>query len=297
MAVEKFNFLDESGVQALATYILRGANSRIKERIIDSTVGITADAYNDDNHVLAAKVLLGLIGNIDNFDTTIDGTGNTVLDKVKALKNAIGTAADGATTATVYGEIAKVRTEISALTHLTYQVVTGDIETQVPAGEAKTDVIYLQHDEPSYSVGNDGFLLAADGSHAAGDGYEAYVDPATGVVYKVVDGAVTTDVVADDDAIYANVAQVEDTTYNLYIYNKTGEDTYEWLCVGDTSISLSNYWDKSDASVNELKNLIMEAIAEDTISSAVATAFANTDPYTGDNAYLDEYILRYIIKI
>ena len=295
MAVEKFNFLDESGVQNLAKYILQAANQRDKDRILTA---INAAAYSDADHVLSAAALLALIGNINNFDSTIDGTGNTVLDKIKAIKLAIGTEATAeANDGTVYGEIAQVRSEISALTHLTYQTVIGDIETEVPTAQAQTDVLYLQKDEDSYVVGLDGYLQDTNGDRAtANDGtddYYAYVK-ADGKIYKATASAVSDTELASNDAIFANVATQADTTWNLYIAQPImGEGAQSetvvdinWICVGDTSLDLANYWDKSDRSTEQLKQRILQAISTSDIQNAVNTAFsqtaltgAGTDPY------------------
>lgn len=284
MAVTKFAHLDEIGVQTLATYLLRSTNSRIKERIATS---IAAGSYSDAEHVLSSAAILGLLGNIGNYDS-MTGQESTVLGKVKALDVAIGSSSDASSENTVYGAIQGVRESISALTHLTYQVVTGDIEVEVPMAQAREDVIYLQHDEASYSVGNDGYLLTSAGAHAtANDGtndYEAWVDPADGKIYKMVSGVKGAEL-ASNDAIFANVALVEDTTYTLYIcqLTKTGDVVtgIKWLAVGDTTLTLSNYWSKSDADVNALKNQILESISDATIITKVAAAYAATDPYTG----------------
>lgn len=293
MAIKKFNFLDEGGVQDLAEELLKSANSRIRERILTA---ISEDSYNDEAHVLSSKAILDLIGKIDNFDIeqglegAIDPESATILGKVKALQLAIGNVDDTADEETVYGAIQAVRETISGLTHLTYKVVTGDIETQVPTEEAKTDVIYLQHDEPAMSVGNDGYLLNAEGTHATVSGYEAFVNTETGKIYKVVEGVVSDTELLDEDPIFAEVAMVEDKTYNLYIAIPvmSGDDVTDinWLCVGDTSLDLSNYWSKTDASTKELQNRIMAPITTETIKAKVEAAYAATVP-TEDSSYVD----------
>lgn len=356
MAVTPYNFLNDAGVQTLAEFLLKAGNTRIKERI---ATAIAAASYSDDNHVLSAKAILGLIGNINNY-ASMDGTGNTVLDKVAALRDAIGTSTDTSDDDTVYGEIATVRSEILALSHLTYQVVEGDIETEVPTAAARTDVIYLQHDEPAYSVGLDGYLLDSNGDHAtANDGtsdYEAWMDSTDGKIYKMVSGVKGSEL-SSDDAIFANVALVADNTYNLYIAQPTGykknannflvkadgttlatyvaggttyyaywDGTAEawklstssssyvptdpetviteshlifreagmvdvnWLCVGDTSLELDNYWSKSDADVVSLRTKMFSAMTSNAIESAVHTAFDNTDPYDGSTSYVDSWL-------
>lgn len=358
MAVQQYTYLDDVGVQKLSEWLLKANNTRIRERIATS---IIAASYSDNNHVLSAATILGLIGNISNWDVAqgqegaIDPTAATVLSKIKALQLAVGESTDASDAQTVYGEINKVRSEISALSHLTYVVVEGDIETEVPTAEARTDVIYLQHDEPAYSVGLDGYLLAANGNHAtANDGtndYEAWMDE-SGNVFKMVNGTKgaqiydTTDDGHTIDPIFANVAKVADSTYNLYIaqpagylkntnnflvkadgstlctyvngsqtlyaywdstaeawklstssssyvpttpeqtitethqiFREAGMTDVNWLCVGDTSLELSNYWSKSDADVVALRNQMFTTISDATIETKVHAAFDNTDPY------------------
>ena len=282
--VEKFNFLDEAGVQKLALSIMQTTNTRIKERI---TTSLKAADYNDTTHVLASKVILDLIGKIDDY-ATLTGEGATVLDKIKKVDLAVGTAGDGTDAGTVYGEIAKVRGEISALTHLTYYKVDGDIN-DIAEQDRKSDVIYLQHDEPKIVVGNDGMVKAEGGVDAETAGYKAFYDAAQGKYFKVVDGQVTAEELLAGDAIFGVAAKAEDNTYILYVWNVV-EGVGEWLAVGDTSLDLSNYWSKTDADVNALKNKIMAPIAEDTITAQVKAAFDATDPYSGDNAYLDAWL-------
>ena len=291
MAVTPNLYLNDAGLQKAAEFLLRSANTRIKERIITS---IAASSYSDADRVIAASAILGLIGNIGNYDS-MDGTGNTVLDKVAALRDVIGTSSDTAQDDTVYGEIAEVRALISSLTHLTYEVVEGDIQTEVPMSQAKEDVIYLQHDAPSYAVGNDGYLLNELGTHAqyddSGTVYEAWKDPSDGKIYKMVAGVKGAEL-SSNDPIFNEVAMVEDTTYNLYVcqLTKDGSGTVtaiEWICVGDTSIELSNYWSKTDADVNALKNLILGNITDATIEAKVQAAFDATDPFeSGTTPYV-----------
>ena len=292
MAITKFEYLDQVGAQALATYLLRAGNTRIKERI---ATAIAEATYSDDNHVLSAKAILDLIGKIDNY-ASMTGEEGTVLAKIKALDLEVGEKTDTSDKETVYGAIQGVRELISGLTHLTYQVVTGDIATQVPLADVKEDVIYLQHDAPSYSVGNDGYLLDADGAHAkANDGtndYEAWVDT-DGKIYKMVAGVKGAELSADD-AIFANVALVEDKTYTLYIgqleytdETKTTRKSVTWIAVGDTSLDLDNYWSKKDSDVAALRDLMLDELTDAQIETAVKAAWAATDPYQSSNAYVE----------
>ena len=314
MAVEKFYYLDEAGVQSISNYLLRAANTRIKERItVYSSEGIAAASFSDDNHVLSARAILAYIGNLGNY-ASLDGTGNTVLDKIKALDLAIGDPADTTTDETVYGEIAKVRSEISALTHLTYQKVDGPISDVV---DPKEDVLYLQHDLAAPKIGLDGFLRTAAGDMASvGSGdeqYFGYYDANQNKYFKATYDSTTSQYVVSDveltyvaggagnDPIFAVAGTTSDDTFTLYIWNRTSAEgvtpvTHEWLAVGDTAIELSNYWSKTDADVNALKNLIVGAIpvgdasTAGTVVYAVKAAFDATDPYTGGSAaYVDDW--------
>lgn len=293
MAVTKDIFVDNSGAQTLATYLLRCTNSRIRERILTS---ITSGAFSDSTHVLSASAILGNIGDLSNY-ANMTGTESTVLGKVKSIDLKVGTPQDASTAGTVYGEIAAVRAEISALTHLTYQVVEGPITgVQNP----QEDVIYLQHDAPTYAKGNDNYLLDENGDHAtANDGtndYEVWQDPANGKYYKMVAGVKGDEIFDSEDGghtvdpIFAEVAMVEDTTYNLYIWANMGGTpvTHEWICVGDTTIALDGYWSKNDVDTNLLKNTILEAMSSSAIITAVQAAWDATDPYANPdtNSYV-----------
>jgi len=292
MAVEKFLFLDESGVQSVSTYLLKAVNTRIKQRITGYVAdGPAAASYTDDTHVLSAKAILSLIGNIGNY-ATITANDGTILGKIKALDAAIGTEADAtANDGTVWGEIAQVRSEISGLTHLTYQVVQGPIATEVT--EPASDVIYLQHDDDAPKVGLDGYLKTAQGANAtANDGtgdYYGYYDATQNKYFKATESGgvftVTETELASNDTIFSAAGTVTDNTYTLYVYSNN-----QWLAVGDTSLDLANYWSKTDADVNALKNLILDEITGATIEAKVQAAFNATDPFSGDSSYLDSWL-------
>ena len=285
MAVAKLYHLDETGVQTLSTYLLRATNSRIKERILTS---VAAAAYSDNKHVLSAQAILGNIGNLSNYGS-MTGEESTVLGKVKNLDLRVGASTDARTDNTVYGYIKQqvytLEQTISGLTHLTYQVVEGPISGVTNPAE---DVIYLQHDEATYAVGNDGYLLDENGDHASYDDgvnpeYEAWKDPSDGKIYKMVAGVKGAEL-ASDDPIFDDVALVEDDTYNLYVWVRTSGEgvtpvTHEWVCVGDTSIELSNYWSKTDADTEALKNTIIGSLSDATIIAKVQAAWNATDPY------------------
>ena len=317
MAVEKFYYLDNTGLQTVANYLLRAANTRIKERItLYNAQGIASGSFTDDTHVLSSKAILSYIGNLGNY-ASLDGTGSTVLDKIKALDLLVGTEAGStADDGTVWGEIAQVRNEISALTHLTYQKVDGPIADVVDPQE---DVLYLQHDLDAPKIGLDGFLRTSNGDMASvGSGeneYFGYYDANQNKYFKATYNSATGQYVVTEtqlvyvpgatsgnDPIFAVAGTTADNTYTLYIWNRTSAEgvtpvTHEWLAIGDTSIELSNYWSKTDADVNQLKNLIVGAIpvgdatTAGTVIYAVKSAFDATDPYTGgSSAYVDDWM-------
>ena len=271
MAVSKFYYLDQVGVQKMATEIFKDVNTRIKERITvaDNTnpEKIAEASFSDDNHALSAKAILSYVGDLSEY-TSLAGTESTVLGKMK-----------------------EIELTMNAFTHLTYQVVTGDIEKVISWEDAKTDVIYLQHDEPSIWVANDGYVMHSADTRAyiidAGSTYYAYYDASQGKYFKS-DGTTVSEVELNaDDQIFSNTetgaAYVEDTTYNLYIAiekkdgdgKRTGVD---WICVGDTALTLDNYWSKTDADVVALRDLMMDEITDANIVSAVQAAFDATTP-------------------
>lgn len=285
MAVTKLYHLDENGVQTMSEYLLRATNSRIKERI---STAVNSAAYSDDNHVLSAKAVLGNIGNLGNYGS-MDGTEASVLGKVKNLDLRVGASTDARTDNTVYGYIKQqvytLEQTISGLTHLTYQVVTGPISGVTDPAE---DVIYLQHDTPSFAIGTDGYFLNAQGTHAQYDDgenpvYEAWMNASTGYIYKMIAGVQSVQITTDDP-IFQNVALVDDNTYNLYVWVRTSAEgvtpvTHEWVCVGDTSLELSNYWSKSDEDVTALQNRIIGSLTDQQIIAKVQAAWNATDPY------------------
>jgi hypothetical protein len=271
MAISKFYYLDQVGVQKMATEIFKDVNTRIKERITVANSSapekIDSASFTDDSHVLSAKAILSYVGNLSNY-AAMDGTEATVVGKIK-----------------------EIELTMSALTHLTYQVVTGDIETQVPVDDANTDVIYLQHDAPSIWVANDGYVMHDASTRAyASDGsgtYYAYYNATQGKYFRSDGTTVSTTELTADNTIFSDTntgaAYVEDTTYNLYIAIEELNDDkvrtgIKWLCVGDTTLTLNNYWSKTDADVVALRDLMMDEITEDDITSAVQAAFNATTP-------------------
>lgn len=109
MAVTKYQFLDEAGVQSLAQDLLSKVNIRVAERIVT-----TVDASSDDNHVASAKTMYTMLNQAGADVTELEG-------KVTALT-----------------------AKVNGFTHLTIQTVIGDIDEQVT--EPSTSVMYFQKD-------------------------------------------------------------------------------------------------------------------------------------------------------
>jgi len=269
-----------------------------QDTAINNKIGATTDATT-------ASTVYGYINNkkadTDNkIGASTDATtANTVYGYINAreaaVRNDIGASTDATTANTVYGyinaQIAAVNQTISGLTHLTYQTVDGPISGVVDPQE---DIIYLQHDLPSYSIGQDGYLLDENGDHAsANDGtndYEAWYDASDEKIYKMVAGVKGAEL-ASNDPIFEDVALIPDNTYNLYVWVRTSASgvtpvTHKWVCVGDTEIALDNYWSKSDADVAALRARMIEALNSTQITNAVQAAFNATDPYAGSGSYI-----------
>ena len=118
----------------------------------------------------------------------------------------------------------------------------------------------------------------------------------THLTYQPVTGAITSVTTPDPEVLYLQQDDAQDTTWNLYIWNENGgtedptthEMSGEWICVGETSATLQNYWGKDDTDTNLLISTIMGAISDNDIATKVAAAFAATDPFdqsTAANAY------------
>ena len=280
-----------SGISDLNTSVgasgdAASATGSVYARIAQNAADISTNAGNISQNATD-------IGTINtSLGTTSDAASATgsVYARIAATKAVadkaatdIGASTDSAdASGSLFARIAAVNAEISSLTHLTYQVVTGDIEVQVPPAQAKSDVLYLQHDEPSLAVNNAGYLIDSNGAPATTGGYYGWVDPATGTIYKANDTTShTSTVLAANDPLLAEggpVARVEDTTYNLYVATNITASSVDWICVGDTEIALSNYWSKTDADVAALQAMILEAIPDATITSQVTAAFNATTP-------------------
>lgn len=263
MAAITYKLPNSSNLQKLSKAIMEYSNNKLSNKVL-TNLAANDGSYTDSDHVLAASTILNVIGKLSEYNSgTLTGNENTVLGKLRALQIAL----------------ADTNTRISGLTHLTYEEVTGDIETQVPMASAKDDVIYLQHDEPSYTVGNDGYLLVAGTTnYATAGGYYAYYNMDQDKFYKATAiGTVTSTQLSESDAIFTNAGKAADNTYNLYfaVLTKSGNVTtaVRWICVGDTSIELSNYWSKKESDIIALRNIMIGDMTSSEIEAVVNQAF------------------------
>lgn len=146
MALEKFTFLDEVGIQKLSEALLGKVNSRISERIVQELT----DA-SDANHVASATLLNSLLKTRDALiaaNSTGAATNKTEIGKVVSdisdLTTKVGENTSGV--AKVGSDITALDEKVTGLTHLTIDLVVGPIDDVV---DPKTDVLYLQKDDES----------------------------------------------------------------------------------------------------------------------------------------------------
>ena len=123
MAAEKYIFLDEVGVQALSQSILAKVNTRIGERIVTEMSSTVTDTQ-----VLSAKAVKTLLGWSEEETTS-------VAEKIDDVNE----------------ELAKLKTNVSNLTHLEYETFIGTVDelTKKDGGvnlERDPQKIYLQKD-------------------------------------------------------------------------------------------------------------------------------------------------------
>lgn len=143
MALEKFTFLDEVGIQKLSELLLSKVNSRISERIVQELT----DA-SDANHVASATLLNNLLKTRDAIiaaNATGVATNKTEIGKIAGdisdLTTKVGANASGVEN--VASDITALDEKITGLTHLTIDMVIGSIDDVV---DPNTDVLYLQKD-------------------------------------------------------------------------------------------------------------------------------------------------------
>lgn len=146
MAIEKFTFLDEVGVQKLAEALLTKANIRISERIVQEI-----NDSSDANHVASAALLNTLLKAADakiasntaaiGANTTAIGAANTSITELGEKVDTNKTSID-----TVNSTLSTLAEKVDGLTHLTITTVTGPI-TDIT--EPDPTVMYLQRDDES----------------------------------------------------------------------------------------------------------------------------------------------------
>jgi len=144
MAVETYQFLNEAGVQKLATELLGKVNLRIGERIVTEV-----SATSSDKVVPSAKTVYDLLAAINEGSTQlagrIDAQDETIADHATRVGNLETSQGEQDTK---IGELESgldtLSQTVESLTHLTIETVTGSIETVT---EPAADKLYLQRDD------------------------------------------------------------------------------------------------------------------------------------------------------
>lgn len=146
MAIEKFTFLDEVGIQKLAEALLGKVNTRIAERIVQEV-----NDSSDANHVASAALLNTLLKARDASiaaNTAAIGDNTTAINEAKTSITDLETKVDDNKTSidTVNTTLSTLSEKVDGLTHLTLTTVTGPI-TDVT--DPDPTVMYLQRDDES----------------------------------------------------------------------------------------------------------------------------------------------------
>ena len=146
MAIEMLQFMDKAGAKSFATQVLSKTNLRIEERIVT-----TVDANSTDKTTPSAKAVYDLIAALQAADTTLSGKVDTNTNDIAenaadiGLINEAQTEQDNKLTAVERG-ISDLDAAVEAFTHLTFQTVTGSIDTVT---EPDPEVLYFQRDDES----------------------------------------------------------------------------------------------------------------------------------------------------
>jgi len=310
MAIETYQFLNQAGVEKLATELLGKVNLRIAERIVTEVSETSSDKV-----VPSAKTVYDLLAaanaasadlktRVDGHDTTLGEHG----DSISALQTSQGE--QDTKIGTLETDLAALSKTVDDLTHLTIETVTGSIDTvTTPA----TDKLYLQRDNESDKT----WMLYVYQESANPDAYDAskyFTTDGAGTITGLTDEAkaateliIPTEisgvaVTAIADNVFADAASLTTVNFvgteeqwNAITVGTTGNDpltaatkTYEytlpaatvgtWINVGDTEVDLSNYWSKD--SIDEMKEALgmhdAEPIPDETVVSSVEAAFTAT---------------------
>lgn len=134
MAIEKFTFLDEVGIQNLSTALLGKVNLRIGERIVQEI-----NDSSDDKHIPSAAILNTLLKaqstGANTAITALEAKVTTNTGNITALDTKVTGVADTVTT---------LDQKVNSLTHLTIDTVTGPITS---VENPSTGILYLQRDD------------------------------------------------------------------------------------------------------------------------------------------------------
>ena len=153
MAIETYQFMNKESVKHFLDLLFEKTNLRIDERLVN-----TISAASTDNQVLSAEALYDLVATLTAADTTItsrldanDTKLSEIGDQISAMQEDQGDQGDQLTE--IESGISDLGDTVAGLTHLTIQVVEGNIETVV--AEPKSDVLYIQRDsetDPSWMI-------------------------------------------------------------------------------------------------------------------------------------------------
>ena len=167
MAIETYQFMSKDSVKHLLGLLFKKSNLRIDERIVS-----TISEASTDNQVLNAAALYDFISTLTAEDNALAARIDTNDEKLTELGEKIIASQESKDDTldkltTVEDNIAQLSDTVDGLTHLTMQVVVGDITTVVT--EPKNDVMYLQKDsvsDPSWSIyvytANNGWVMIGD---------------------------------------------------------------------------------------------------------------------------------------
>ena len=144
MAIETLTFMNEAKIELFAKQILSNANIRISERIVTEVTETSSD-----KQTASAKVVYALIKALQDADLAASNRVDANRATIESNAAAITSINEGQVTqdnklTDIETGISELSEVVAGLTHLTIDVVTGDISTVT---DPQTDVLYLQRDD------------------------------------------------------------------------------------------------------------------------------------------------------
>lgn len=245
MAVTKLKYLSDAGVQKLAEELIKVMNTKVADIIATELT-----SPGDDTHAPSTKAVIDKLGvsgtasdetafgQIKNLQDKVDALGPTEDGKIDDLEAKIGTKEDTSDKDTVYGAMKKQEETLK-------EYISG-----------------LNH--LTYQVVEEGEISATN--------------PET----------------RNTNVLYLQHDSAEDKSYEIWIwtgsdgstgdYYVSGEETPDaqegdtadkWICIGDTSLDLADYWKHTDENVTALQTEMLVAISDEEITTAVQTAYTS----------------------